>query len=81
LNNQAEWSIKKEVDTGNGWEINGYFVYADETVQAGLLSAGLSWGRDWPHIQLRPEGSPLGLHSWEDINSQMLDKFGAIEVS
>jgi hypothetical protein len=81
LNNQAEWSVKKVADIGGGQKINGYFLYADEAVQAGFLSAGLSWGWDWPHVQLRSFSSPRDVFSWESIDSQMLAKFGTTEVS
>lgn len=81
LNNQAEWSAKKVVDVGDGQSINGYFLYADEAVQAGLLSAGVSWGWDWPHVQLRSFSSPRDVFSWESVDRQMLAKFGTTEVS
>ncbi len=81
LNNQAEWSIKRVVSINGEPEINGYFVYADEAVQAGLLSAGLSWGWDWPHVQLRPHGSPHDVYPWTEIDAKMREKFGASEVS
>jgi len=81
LNGLAEWSVKRQVAISHDHLANGYFVYADEAIQAGLLSAGLSWGWDWPHVQLRPHGSPHGVYSWEEIDAQMLEKFGTTEVS
>ncbi len=85
LDNQAIWSTKREVEVtiagGMKHQVNGYAVYATEAVQAGLLSAGMSWGWDWPHIQLRPEGSPHDVYLWSEINKWVCDKYGATEVS
>lgn len=81
LDGQAIWSTKREVILSDGMKSNGYLVYADEAIQAGLLSAGLSWGWDWPHVQLRAYGSPHDVFSWKEIDSAMLDKFGTIEAS
>ena len=81
LDNRAIWSTKSETTLADGTQGNGYQVYADEALQIELLSAGLSWGWDWPHIQLRPEGSPHDAYSWKGINSTMLDKFGTTEAS
>ncbi len=82
LDGQAIWSTKKEVAVVPGEiAINGYHVYTDEAHQAGLLSAGLSWGWDWPHTQLRVVGSPRDVYSWKEIDGTMLEKFGTTEVS
>ncbi len=91
LDGRAAWSTKEEVivkieDAGgvtrhSEAKVNGYRVYADEALKAGLLSAGLSWGWDWPHVQLRQHGSPRDVHSWEEIDYEMLAKFGVTEVS
>ncbi len=81
LHGKAEWSIKKESDISGGLKGNGYQVYADEALEAGLFSAGLGWGWDWPHIQLRNTNSPLNEYSWEQIDKKMLDAFGETEPS
>ncbi len=95
LNNQAEWSTKRTIqipvtapatsgaalNAGKSGGVNGYHVYAEEAVQAGLLSAGLSWGWDWPHVQLRTFGSPHDVYPWKVIDTKMCSKFGTTEVS
>ncbi len=81
LDGQAIWSTKREITLRDGSKSNGYLVYADEAVQASLLSAGLSWGWDWPHVQLSMLGSPRDMYTWKDIDDIMLDKFGTTEVS
>lgn len=78
---RAEWSVKTIQPLTNNIEGNGYQVYADEALELGLLSAGLAWGWDWPHVQLRNSSSPLSLYSWEQIDRAMLRKFGETEVS
>jgi len=81
LHGKAEWSIKKEVELSTSLLGNGYQVYADETLELGLFSAGLGWGWDWPHVQLRNTASPLNEYSWQQIDHEMLEKFGETEVS
>lgn len=67
----AEWSTRRKIDG-----LNGYAVYADEAEQLGLTAGG-HWQsfKDWPHVQLRPDGSPASLHSLEDIDAEMARRF------
>jgi peptidoglycan L-alanyl-D-glutamate endopeptidase CwlK len=69
----AEWSAKKKI---NG--LNGYQVYAEEAQAAGLTAGGL-WTsfKDWPHVQLRSAGSPLGAMSLAEIDREMERRFGS----
>jgi hypothetical protein len=68
----AEWSTRKKV---NG--LNGYQVYAEEAQAAGLTAGGL-WSsfKDWPHVQLRSAGSPLGEMGLVAIDTEMSRRFG-----
>ena len=72
VDGDAEWSALKKI---NG--INGYHVYADVAEDLGL-NAGGHWNsfKDWPHVQLRAEGSPLRTMSWADIDREMQRRFG-----
>lgn len=78
---RAEWSVKTVGELTDKTTGNGYQIYADEALELNLLSAGLSWGWDWPHVQLRPQGSPHDVYPWGEINDAMLLKFGTTEVS
>ncbi|KKM24959.1 hypothetical protein LCGC14_1599810 [marine sediment metagenome] len=80
LDGAAIWSIKHTI-IRDDLSINGYFIYGDEAVSNALLSAGMAWGWDWPHIQLTPDGSPHDVYAWRDLDSQMRNKFGTTEVS
>ena len=69
---KAEWSTTKEVDG-----VNGYRVYAAAAAEVGLDAGGL-WRRlkDWPHVQLRAEGSPAAFYSIAAIAERMKRVFG-----
>ncbi len=68
----AEWSSAKKIEG-----VNGYQVYAEEASNLGLDAGGL-WKslKDWPHVQLRPAGSPAKVLSLVEINSEMKKRFG-----
>lgn len=71
VDQKAEWSTRRLVDSRNGYQ-----HYA--SAAAGLqLTAGGLWARfkDWPHVQLRPDNSPLGVMSLADIDAQMAERF------
>jgi hypothetical protein len=72
VNGDDEWSTERKV---NG--LNGYRVYAEEAKQMGLTPGGL-WQnfKDWPHVQLKPQGSPDDLMPLTDINRIMEERFG-----
>lgn len=73
LNGQAEWSTKRLV---NGR--NGYAVYAEQARQLGLTAGGFfTTLKDWPHVQLRPAGSPLGAGMpLAQVDAEMKQRFG-----
>ncbi len=81
LGDTAIWSIKHTTTLLEQEDVNGYLVYGDEAIQLGLLSAGISWGWDWPHVQMTSHGSPKDQYAWHDVDAQMRDKFGTTEVS
>ena len=72
LDGKAEWSTTKKVDG-----LNGYRVYADQAETLGLVAGG-HWPRfkDWPHVQLRPDSSPVGTLTALKINAVMEERFG-----
>ena len=72
VDGRAEWSTVKKVGG-----LNGYRVYAEEA--AGLaLTAGGNWTsfKDWPHVQLRTDGSPDKSMPLQDIDAEMKHRFG-----
>jgi hypothetical protein len=73
VNGQAEWSTKRLV---NGR--NGYAVYADAARALGLTAGGFFTSlKDWPHVQLRTAGSPLGAGmSLAQVDAFMKQHFG-----
>lgn len=72
VDGEAEWSVRRLV---NGK--NGYQVYAQIASQMGLTAGGL-WTtlKDWPHVQLRKAGSPLGDFTIQQIDATMKERFG-----
>jgi peptidoglycan LD-endopeptidase CwlK len=72
VNGGAEWSSTRKI---NG--LNGYRVYAEEAARLDVTPGGL-WPRfkDWPHVQLRPEGSPTRIFSITEIDRVMRERFG-----
>lgn len=73
LNGQAEWSTTHQV---NG--VNGYRLYAARSKALGLTAGGF-WPRlrDWPHVQLRPEPSPVAAGiTLAEIDAEMRKRFG-----
>lgn len=72
LNGHAEWSTTV-IENG----LNGYKFYAQAGKNAGLSAGGL-WAsfKDWPHLQLRSAGSPLGAGmTMAQINHEMQQRF------
>jgi len=72
-NGQENWSVD-HLENGK----NGYHVYADLAEQF-ELTAGGHWQslKDWPHVQLSTAGSPQSVHSRQEINDTMKERFGA----
>ena len=72
VDGDAEWSTKRKI---NG--INGYVNYATIAKSMGLTAGGF-WSslKDWPHVQLRQESNPGRVISLQQINQEMLDRFG-----
>lgn len=73
VNGIAEWSASKIIDG-----VNGYQVYAQRARDMGLEPGGL-WRslKDWPHVQLRREGSPvLAGMELSQIDQTMKARFG-----
>ena len=71
IDGRAEWSTTRKIGG-----VNGYRVYAEEAIKLGLDAGGM-WRRfkDWPHVQLRPSGSPLGPMQLPDIDAEMSRRF------
>jgi peptidoglycan LD-endopeptidase CwlK len=71
VDGKAEWSTQRQVGGRNG-----YRVYADQAAALGLDPGG-RWQslKDWPHVQLRPLGSPAQLHSLAEIDRAMAERF------
>jgi peptidoglycan LD-endopeptidase CwlK len=72
LDGKAEWSTKKLVGG-----LNAYHVYADEAAALGLTAGG-HWKKfkDWPHVQLPLDSSPLASLSVLEIDAAMEAGFG-----
>jgi hypothetical protein len=72
VNGQAQWSSKQLV---NG--LNGYQVMVAEAQKLGLTPGG-GWTsfKDWPHVQLRPDASPLSTMSLPEVDAAMKQRFG-----
>ncbi len=72
VDGQAEWSTKRLV---NG--VNGYRLMAEEAQAVGLTPGGL-WKKfpDWPHIQMRPDASPLRTMTLREVSAEMQRRFG-----
>lgn len=72
VNGQAEWSASRMVGGRNGYQ-----VMAAEAQAMGLTAGGL-WSslKDWPHVQLRPAGSPRRLMTLWEIDQTMQKRFG-----
>ena len=68
----AVWSAKQLV---NGQ--NGYQVMVAEAQKLGLTPGG-GWAsfKDWPHVQLRPDASPLTTMSLAQVDAEMKQRFG-----
>lgn len=76
VEDQAEWSTRKKRPIADGREVNGYRLYGDVAVEAGLTSGGF-WTRlkDWPHLQKRPEG--VSSHfTLAEVDAKMEARFG-----
>lgn len=68
----AEWSARKKIDG-----VNGYANYAARARDMGLTAGGF-WPsfKDWPHVQMKQESSPEGVYTLQEINEEMLRRFG-----
>ncbi len=74
VDGKAEFSPNKLV---NGQ--NGYRVYVEEAVKLGLTAGGLFKKlKDFPHVQLRPQGSPTGVFTLLEIDAEMKKRFDKI---
>jgi peptidoglycan LD-endopeptidase CwlK len=73
VNGAAEWSTQRKV---NG--LNGYHVYAEEAEKIGLTAGG-HWSNfeDWPHIQLRQADNAASVLSLQEIDAEMLKRYGS----
>jgi len=71
VENNAEWSTRILI---NG--INGYSRYAELAENLGLTAGG-HWAnlKDWAHVQLRSERSPLNSFSISEIDQTMKKRF------
>ena len=72
VDGQAEWSTDRLIDG-----VNGYHVYANEAHNLGLTAGGAWAMKDWPHVQLRPDGSPTASMSLAQVDEEMRKRFGA----
>ncbi len=72
LDGKAEWSTTKLVGGQNA-----YRVYAGEAVSLGLTAGG-HWKtlKDWPHVQLPADASPLASLTVLEIDAAMEAGFG-----
>jgi peptidoglycan L-alanyl-D-glutamate endopeptidase CwlK len=68
----TEWSTTRKVGG-----VNGYRAYGDEAVRLGLTAGGFFTSlKDWPHVQLRTAGSPMGALTLREIDRTMNERFG-----
>ncbi|MBN2417366.1 M15 family metallopeptidase [bacterium] len=72
VGHEAEWSVRKKIDG-----VNGYRHYTQTAADMGL-NAGGTWHsfKDWPHVQLRREASPMDVFPLPEINDLMRERFG-----
>lgn len=68
---KANWSVTQKINNQNG-----YYVYAEEAEKLDLTAGGLWTMADWPHVQLRPESSPLKIMSIKEVDALMKKTFG-----
>lgn len=61
----------------NGRSVQGYHIYSDIVSSCGLTSGG-KWQsiKDYPHMQLYPDDSPLSKYSLKEINDILSKKYG-----
>lgn len=73
VDSKAEWSAQKLLDGRNG-----YRFCAAEAKSLGLTPGGL-WPKlkDWPHVQLRVDSSPLKAYGLTGIDEEMEKLFGS----
>jgi hypothetical protein len=71
VNGAAEWSVKKLIDGKNGYQ-----ELAAQAAKIGLDAGGL-WKtfKDWPHVQLTHDSSPLDRMSYQEIDKAIQGKF------
>jgi hypothetical protein len=69
---KAEWSAGRLVSGANGYQ-----VYAEEAEALGLTAGGRFTSlKDWPHVQMRADASPLSSLSMVEIDAAMAAMFG-----
>lgn len=72
VDGEAVWSTNKLVAG-----LNGFRVYAEEAKKLGLTAGAFFKSiKDFPHVQLRPEGSPTDVMTLKEINDKMEKRFG-----
>jgi peptidoglycan LD-endopeptidase CwlK len=72
VDGKAEWSTTKLIHG-----LNGYQVYTEEAQNLFLTPGGLFKNlKDFSHMQLRPESSPLEILSLRQIDQAMEKRFG-----
>lgn len=61
----------------NGISVQGYHIYSDIIVSCGLTSGG-KWQtiKDYPHVQLCSDDSPLAKYSLKEVNDILFKKYG-----
>lgn len=70
VDGKEEWS---DTNLVNGQ--NGYHIYTRKAKELGLTSGACFGQKDWNHVQLRREQSPLNLYSLEEINDTMKEQY------
>jgi hypothetical protein len=57
--------------------VNGFHVYAEQAEKMGLTAGAFFQSiKDFPHVQLRGDASPLSHHSLHEIDAVMKARFG-----
>lgn len=76
VDGEAEWSTRKKRPIADGREVNGYRLYGELAVEAGLTSGGF-WTslKDWPHLQKRSKGVRT-FFDLPAISAEMEARFG-----
>jgi peptidoglycan LD-endopeptidase CwlK len=57
--------------------VNGFHLYAEQAQKLGLTAGAFFQSiKDFPHVQLRADASPLTNHSLQQIDAIMRERFG-----